>query len=68
MDLPEEEAGQGMCGELIMSMYGTRDAAQNWEQEYTDFVTGIGLKPSMSSPRVFHNWHERAHIRVVARR
>ena len=32
--LPEEDAENGMCGKLEMSMYGTRDAAQNWEETY----------------------------------
>ena len=28
VDLPEEDAQEGMCGRLNKSMYGTRDAAQ----------------------------------------
>ena len=27
--LPEEDQEEGMCGKLVKSMYGTRDAAQN---------------------------------------
>ena len=34
--LPEEDAEQGMCGKLKMSMYGTRDAARNWEETYSN--------------------------------
>ena len=29
--LPEEDSAPGMCGKLLKSMYGTRDAASNWE-------------------------------------
>ena len=39
VQLPPEDQEEGMCGKLMKSMYGTRDAAQNWEQEYaTAFV------------------------------
>ena len=31
VELPPEDAEEGMCGRLLKSMYGTRDAAQNWE-------------------------------------
>ena len=30
-DLPPEDHEDGMCGKLLKFMYGTRDAAQNWE-------------------------------------
>ena len=29
VELPPEDAEEGMCGKLEKSMYGTRDAAQN---------------------------------------
>ena len=29
--LPDEDKETGMCAKLIKSMYGTRDAAPNWE-------------------------------------
>ena len=32
-----------MCGELIKSMYGTRDAAQNWEHEYMEYQKELGF-------------------------
>ena len=35
VQLPPEEREEGKCGKLIKAMYGTRDAAQNWEMEYT---------------------------------
>ncbi len=36
IDLPPEDPNygqQGVCGKLRLSMYGTRDSAQNWERE-----------------------------------
>ena len=36
--LPEEDQAPGMCGELAKSMCGTRDAALNWEAEYTKYL------------------------------
>ena len=45
VELPAEDAEAGMCGKLIKSMYGTRDAAQNWETAYTVFfMKHIGLQ------------------------
>ena len=32
VELPEEDYEEGMCGKLVRSMYGARDAARNWER------------------------------------
>ena len=32
VQLPEEDHQPGMCAELNKAMYGTRDAASNWEE------------------------------------
>jgi hypothetical protein len=42
-----------MCGELLMSMYGTQDAAQNWERHYTRFLVGLGFVAGMGSACLF---------------
>lgn len=42
---PTEYASPGMCGRLNKSMYGTRDAASNWEECYTDFHVKVGFTP-----------------------
>ena len=37
--LSDEDRAEGdeqMCGRLVMSMYGTRDAATNWAAKYTE--------------------------------
>eukprot|EP00972_Heterocapsa_arctica_P031104 4579798-Heterocapsa_arctica.AAC.1 len=35
VELPAERAQERMCGHLKRSMYGTRDAAYNWDMEFT---------------------------------
>ena len=44
-------------------MYGTRDAAQNWEVEYNKFLSGIGFRRGVSSPCVFYC--EAKNVRLV---
>ena len=43
VNLPEEDNTPGMCGKLLKAMYGTRDAAQNWESEYVEFLNSLGF-------------------------
>jgi len=61
--LPTEDDEPGMCGKLEMAMYGTRDAPQNWEFEYTDFMLGAGFTQGKATPCLFY--HEPRNIRVV---
>jgi len=63
VQLPEEDYTEGMCGRLIKAMYGTRDAAQNWEYEYSEFMNTIGFKRGKASPCIFY--HEARNIRAV---
>ena len=44
IELPGEDAEEGMCGKLDKSMYGTRDAAQNWEETYVEFMESLGFR------------------------
>ena len=53
IELPEEDYEEGMCGKLVKSMYGTRDAARNWEMEYTGFMRDAGFKQGIASPCAF---------------
>jgi hypothetical protein len=39
VELPDEDWEEGMCGKLEKSMYGTRDASQNWEEEYSSHTS-----------------------------
>ena len=52
-----------MCGKLNKAMYGTRDAAQNWEYEYCQLMEGIGFKRGKASPCIFY--HPQRGIRIV---
>ena len=45
--LPGEE---DMVGELQLSLYGTRDAAQNWMKEYSMHLKSIGFEQGRASP------------------
>ena len=61
--LPEEDSCPGMCGKLDKAMYGTRDAAQNWEHEYTEFLEEAGFTKGIASSCAFY--HPEQRIRVV---
>ena len=57
--LPEEfcepgEFGQ-VCGRLNYSLYGTRDAANNWEECYSQALVSLGFKQGLASPCVFYH-------------
>ena len=55
VELPPEDHQVGMCGKLRKAMYGTRDAAQNWEHAYMEFLENTGFSSGIATPCVFHN-------------
>ena len=58
VQLPTEdkEAGdENKCGKLKYSMYGTRDAAQNWYHEYSGHLINIGFQQGKASPCAFYH-------------
>ena len=61
--LPYEDRAEGLCGKLNKSMYGTRDASLNWENEYIRFMESIGFICGLSSPCLFY--HPGKDIRAV---
>jgi hypothetical protein len=63
VELPREDQQEGMCRLLNKAMYGTRDAAQNWEMEYTSMMVENGFKQGSYSACVFYN--KERDIRVV---
>ena len=63
VELPAEDAEPGVCAMMKKSMYGTRDAAQDWRQACTQFMCGTGFKSGQSSPCVF--WNEESELRCV---
>ncbi len=63
VELPAEDAEEGMCGVLNMAMYGTRDAPQNWEYEYGEFMESLGFSKGEATPCLFY--HEPRNVRAV---
>ena len=61
--LPEKDDTPAMCGRLNVSMYGTRDAAANWEETYAQHLISNGFLQGKSSPCVFH--HPMRKVRCV---
>lgn len=58
VDFPAEDRGPGdenRCGLLLMSMYGTRDAALNWALEYGENLKNAGYALGKSNPCIFHH-------------
>ena len=57
--IPEEDREPGdppeICGELAYSMYGTRDAAQNWSEEYSVCLTKAGYIRGIANPCLFRH-------------
>jgi hypothetical protein len=58
-----EDGDEDRCGWLNVSMYGTRDAASNWESKYQSVLIGMGFQIGKSNPCVFR--HESKDIRTV---
>ena len=58
VQIPQEDlqpGETGLCGNLLLSMYGTRDAAQNWHEEYAKTLPEAGLTRGTAPPRLFHD-------------
>lgn len=57
VELPPEERreGEDMVGFLKQSLYGTRDAAANFQREVRKFLVGAGFVQSAYSPSVFYH-------------
>ena len=62
--LPPGEEQECMCGKLNKALYGTHEAAQNWEHEYIDFLESIGFVRGKSTPCIFRH-EERLSFVVV---
>ena len=58
VQIPSEDAQpgeEGVCGKLNYSMYGIRDAAQNWQAEHFQRLIESGFARGAASPCVFHH-------------
>jgi hypothetical protein len=64
--LPAEDPRYGepdLCGQLLQSLYGTRDASSNWEREYSRALTSSGFVKGIASP--CHFWHQPWDVRLL---
>ena len=50
-----EEGDEDMVGRLNLSLYGTRDAAQNWARTVTKLMNSLGFVTGRHSPCNFHH-------------
>jgi len=52
-ELPEELARPGYCARLLRSLYGTQDASNIWQADYTKLFMENGWEAGKSNPAVF---------------
>ena len=50
---PEEEDRDGLCAELLRHMYGTRLAADGWQEEYSTQLIEMGFIQGLGHPLCF---------------
>ena len=56
VQLPEEDAdSETMCAQLLRHMYGTRMAADGWQEEYSTFLVSLGFRQGNACPNLFHH-------------
>lgn len=66
VEIPPEAREPGddqMCWELNMSMYGTRDAAVNWHDTYSQHLRDIGYRQCRTNPCLFY--HKERELRTL---
>ena len=62
-DLTEKDKKEGNVGLLNKSMYGTRDAATNWQEEVAREMKKIGFRRGRYNPCVY--WHLEKRIKAI---
>ena len=56
VQLPDEDPDSGtMCAQLLRHMYGTRMAADGWQEEYSTFLVSIGFRQGEACPNLFYH-------------
>ena len=66
VEIPDEDKEPGdedKVGMLALSLYGTRDAAQNWAAEYSGHLKRLGFTQGLASPCNFH--HQQRKLKVT---
>ena len=64
--IPEEDwepGDENRCARLLVSMYGTRKAASNWEAHYSDWLLEIGFERGTGYPSIFV--HKERNIKLL---
>ena len=57
VQLPHEDPDhESMCGLLLRHMYGTRGAADGWQEEYSTVMVKLGFTQGDASPNVFRHF------------
>ena len=64
VELPDGDREEGMCAELLTSMYGMRDAAFNWENDYASTYKDGGYEQGVACSCIFHNKSEDSYSMV----
>ncbi len=61
VELPAEDPdkAKGMCGELLVHLYGTRPAAEGWHDEYAGTLESLGFSMGAASACVFRHQSKR---------
>ena len=62
-DLSEEEKQLDLVGHLQMSLYGTRDAAMNWQEEIAKLLVGDGFIRGIYNPCLY--WHPKRKVKAL---
>ena len=53
---PEDKDAEDMCAKLVRHMYGTRAAADGWQEEYSSLlVESLKFSQGLSSPCLFRH-------------
>ena len=56
IELPAEAGAEvGKCGKLVYWFYGCREAAQAWEEHYSEKMESVGFTRGTHSPVVFYH-------------
>ena len=61
-DKQEEDEGD-LVGYLMKSLYGTRDAATNWQEEVAKAMKGWGFRRGLSNPCLY--WHREKGLKAL---
>ena len=55
INLPDEDSSPGKVGKLLRTLYGTRDAANQWDAFFNEKIAQLGYEVGMSSPCLYRH-------------